>query len=163
MTFSELYEFVRKQLDSHQEIGLDRDFLAVNIQDLFDNTFYILWQDRNLTVAPYFYQDYHVCITSSQHNLEMLFSKRQYLFSSYHDREMKIQGSFEDVMSFQKILSYITKDNCMAVQESLISDFIIKQDMLIEAVHLLLVNSITDLPEKLLSPTASNNKRFYIA
>lgn len=36
MTFLELYEFVRKQFDSHQEIVLDRDFLAVNIQDLFD-------------------------------------------------------------------------------------------------------------------------------
>ena len=100
-----------------------------------------------------------MCITSSQRNLEMLFSERQYLFSSYLDREMKIQGLFEDVMSFQKILSYITKDNSMAVQESLISDLIIKQDMMIEAVHLLLVNSITDLPEKLLSPNASNNKR----
>ena len=158
MTFSELYEFARKQFDSHQEIVLDRDFLAVNIQDLFDNTFYILWQDRKLTVAPYFYQDYHVCITSSERNLEMLFSERQYLFSSYLDREMKIQGLFEDVMSFQKILSYITMDNSMTVQESLISDLVIKQDMLIEAVHLLLVNSITDLPEKLMSPNASNNK-----
>ena len=81
MTFLELYEFVRKQFDSHQDIVLDRDCLAVNIQDLFDNTFYILWQDRKLTVASYFYQDYHVCITSSERNLEMLFSERQYLFS----------------------------------------------------------------------------------
>ena len=51
-------------------------------------------------------------------------------------------------MKFQKILSYITKDNSMAVQETLISDLITKQDMLIEAVHLMLVNSLTDLPKK---------------
>lgn len=47
MTFLELYEFVRKQFDSHQDIVLDRDCLAVNIQDLFDNTFYILWQTES--------------------------------------------------------------------------------------------------------------------
>ena len=148
MTFQNLYEFVQKQLETHQEICLENDFLAVNIKDLFDNAFYILWNDRKITVAPYFYQDYQVCITASQRTLELLFSERQYLFSAYLNKELKVQGTFEDVMKFQKILSYITKDNSMAVQETLISDLIAKQDMLIEAVHLMLVNSLTDLPKK---------------
>ena len=71
------------------------------------------------------------------------------------NKEMIVKGSFEDVMQFQKVLSYITKDNALLIQEEIISNMLLKQDMIqndlglvMETLHLMLTNSLIDMPEK---------------
>lgn len=153
MTFNELYQSVKNKFHGHYEIFLEREKLAVQITDVFDNAFYILWENGACSLEPYHYTDYDVSINASQHDIEQLFTKRQYLFLARHT--MNIKGSFVDVMDFQTILSCITKDNSYIVQEEVISKMLLKQDSLrddlgviMRSLSLLLANSLLDLPEK---------------
>ena len=155
MNFNDLYNCVKKKFDEHQEIFLEIDFLAVNIEDIYGSVFYILWQNGKITVEPFYYEDHNVCVKAPQRSLELLFTERQYLFQSYMNKEMIVKGSFEDVMQFQKVLSYITKDNALLIQEEIISNILLKQDMIqndlglvMETLHLMLTNSLIDMPEK---------------
>ena len=155
MNFNDLYNCVKKKFDEHQEIFLEIDFLAVNIEDIYGSAFYILWQNSKITVEPFYYEDHNVCIKAPQRSLELLFTERQYLFHSYMNKEMIVNGCFGDVMQFQKVLSYITKDNTLLIQEEIISNMLLKQDiiqndlgLIMEALHLMLTNSLIDMPEK---------------
>ncbi len=96
--------------------------LAIQIEDIYSNSFYILWDNGKIFVEPYSYDDRDVLIVAPQHDLELLFSERQYIFSAYLNKNMKIDGSFGDVMSFQRLISFITKDNFYTVQEEIISN-----------------------------------------
>ncbi|MBQ8135093.1 MAG: hypothetical protein IJ192_11925 [Clostridia bacterium] len=125
----------------------------MTLKDIYGNAFFILWKDGKFSVEPYEYHDYNVCITAPQRNLELLFTERQYLFMAHMNKEMNIKGSFEDVMAFHKLLSYFTKDSFYVVQEEIISNMLLKQDMLqsdlgmiMEALQLLLTNSLLDMP-----------------
>lgn len=63
---------------------------------------------------------------------------------------MNIHGSFSDVMDFQKILSCITGNNQLALSEDTDYNMIsLKKDMgiIMESMHLLLANSLINLPE----------------
>jgi len=111
MTFNELYLSVKKKFDKHPELLLEREKLAVQVTDVFDNAFYILWDNQKCSVEPFHYHDCNVCITGSQRDIELLFTERQYLFLAH--KEINIQGSFQDVMAFQELLCYITKDIAM--------------------------------------------------
>lgn len=132
--------------------------LAIQIEDIYSNSFYILWDNGKIFVEPYSYDDRDVLIVAPQHDLELLFSERQYIFSAYLNKNMKIDGSFGDVMSFQRLISFITKDNFYTVQEEIISNMLLKQDALsadlgiiMESLQLLLTNSLLDLPSKFVS------------
>ena len=114
MTFKELFASVKKKFLEHPEIVIDRERLSVNITDIFGNSFYILWDNNKISVEPFEYRDNDVHIIASQHDLILLFTERQYLFAT--NQELNIRGSFDDVMAFQRILSYITKDNFYVVQ-----------------------------------------------
>ena len=46
------------------------------------------------------------------------------------NKEMKIKGSFEDVMVFHQLLSYFTKEKYYVIQEEIISNMLLKQDIL---------------------------------
>ena len=78
---------------------------------------------------------------------------------------MKIKGSFEDVMVFHQLLSYFTKEKYYVIQEEIISNMLLKQDMLrsdlgviMESLHLLLTNSLLDIPlEKRTRPKRKNS------
>lgn len=179
MTFNHFFKSVKKKFNVHKEIILDCDKLSVQITDINNNSFYILWENGELSLEPYPYNDYNVCITSSQDHLELLFEERQYIFVG--QKNLNIIGSFTDVMMFQKLLSFITKDNGLSVQEEIISNMMYKQDMItkdlsmvMESLQLLLVNSIIDIPvkaaknvteniekngEKITSTTTSTTKR----
>lgn len=153
MTFNQFFKSVKKKFNVHNEIILDCDKLSVQISDIKDHSFYILWDNGNLSLEPYPYNDYNVCITSSQDHLELLFEERQYIFSGQNN--FNIIGSFTDVMNFQKLLSFVTKDNGLKIQEEIISNMIYKQDMIskdlsiiMESLQLLLVNSVIDIPTK---------------
>ena len=129
------------------------------------NAFYVLWKDGKFSVEPYLYHDYNVCITAPQNSLELLFTERQHLFAAYMNKEMKIKGSFEDVMVFHQLLSYFTKEKYYVIQEEIISNMLLKQDMLrsdlgviMESLHLLLTNSLLDIPlEKRTRPKRKNS------
>ena len=152
MTFNELYLSVKKKFDKHPELLLEREKLAVQVTDVFDNAFFILWDNQKCSVEPFHYHDCNVCITGSQRDIELLFTERQYLFLAH--KEINIQGSFQDVMAFQELLCYITKDNSYVVQEEIISKMLLKQDMLkedlgiiMQSLQLLLTNSLVTLPD----------------
>jgi len=153
MTFNELYQEVKKKFVQHPEIMLERQKLAVQITDVFDNAFYILWENNQCLIEPFHYHDYDVCVVASQHDLELLFTERQYLFLAR--KAINIKGSFTDVMDFQELLSYVTRDNSYIVHEEIISKMLIKQDALskdlgiiMQSLQLLLTNSLISLPEK---------------
>ena len=76
MNFNDLYNCVKKKFDEHQEIFLEIDFLAVNIEDIYGSAFYILWQNSKITVEPFYYEDHNVCIKAPQRSLELLFTER---------------------------------------------------------------------------------------
>ena len=152
LTFNDLYLSVKKKLNSHPEITLERQKLAVQISDVFDNAFYILWENNKCSSEPFHYHDHNVSIIASQRDIELLFTERQYLFLAR--REINIRGSFTDVMAFQELLSYITRDNSYVVQEEIISKMLLKQDMLredlgiiMQSLQLLLTNSLLSIPE----------------
>lgn len=167
MNFHDFYSCIKKKFDEHQEIFLDSDLLSVNIEDIYGSVFCILWQSKKITVEPFFYGDYNVYIKAPQKSLELLFIERQYLFQSYMNREMVVKGSFEDVMKFQKLLSYITKDNSLDVHEEIISEMLFKQDMIqndlglvMETLHLLLANSLMDMSEKFSANKVKEKQNF---
>ena len=110
MTFDELYFSVKKKIQENSGIVLDNKLFAVTLGDIYGNAFYVLWKDGKFSVEPYLYHDYNVCITAPQNSLELLFTERQHLFAAYMNKEMKIKGSFEDVMAFHQLLSYFTKE-----------------------------------------------------
>jgi len=152
MTFQELYLSIKKKLNKHPEITLTCEKLAVQITDVFDNAFYILWENNQCSVEPFHYHDYNVSIIASQRDIELLFIERQYLFLAR--QTINIKGSFTDVMAFQELLSYVTKDNSYIVQEEIISKMLMKQDMLsrdlgiiMQSLQLLLTSSLIALPE----------------
>ena len=60
MTFQELYLSIKKKLNKHPEITLTCEKLAVQITDVFDNAFYILWENNQCSVEPFHYHDYNV-------------------------------------------------------------------------------------------------------
>ncbi len=148
MTFNELFKTIKRKINDHPEIILDCEKLAIQITNIADqDSFYILWSNDRCFVEPFPYNDYDVCITASQHDIELLFTERQYLFMTY--QQFNIKGSFVDVMAFQKLLSYITGDNSYTVQEDIISRMMLKQDMLqkdleiiMESMQLLVTNSL---------------------
>ena len=164
MTFNELYLSVKKKFEKHPEILLECEKLAVQVTDVFDNAFYILWDNQKCSVEPFHYHDCNVCITGSQRDIELLFTERQYLFLAH--KEINIQGSFQDVMAFQELLCYITKDNSYVVQEEIISKMLLKQDMLkedlgiiMQSLQLLLTNSLVTLPDyQLVDPVQDSIK-----
>ena len=150
MTFNAFYKAVKKKFNSHKELFLDCDQLSVQISDINNNSFYILWKDSKLSIEPYEYNGYDVRIQSTQDHLELLFEERQYIFTGQNT--LNITGSFNAVMQFQKMLSFITKDNTLKIQEEIISNMLLKQDMIskdlgiiMESLHLLLVNSVMDI------------------
>lgn len=154
MTFKELFASVKKKFLEHPEIVIDRERLSVNITDIFGNSFYILWDNNKISVEPFEYRDNDVHIIASQHDLILLFTERQYLFAT--NQELNIRGSFDDVMAFQRILSYITKDNFYVVQEEMILNLlrnqsVVKQDLeiIMQALHLLLSNNLIGMTEKI--------------
>lgn len=162
MTFNELYQAVKNKFQGHHEIFLEREKLAIQIANVFDNAFYILWENGKCSLKPYHYTDYDVSINASQHDIEQLFTKRQCLFLARH--AMNIKGSFTDVMDFQTILSCITKDNSYVVQEEIISKMLLKQDSLhddlgviMRSLSSLLTNSLLDLPEKSIQEKAAKH------
>lgn len=164
MNFDELYKSIKNKFNEHNEMFLEREKLAIQITDVFDNAFYILWENDKCSLEPFHYNDYNVSINASQYDIEQLFTKRQYLFLAR--QSMNIKGSFVDVMDFQKLLSYITKDNNYNVQEEVISKMLFKQDSLrddlgiiMQSLHLLLVNSLINLPEQNIQKL-SENKSF---
>lgn len=164
MTFNQFFKSVKKKFNSHKEIVLEFDRLSVQITDINDHSFYILWENDTLSLEPYPYNDYDVCIISSQDHLELLFEERQYIFVG--EKNLNIIGSFIDVMKFQKILSFITKDNVLKVQEEVISNMMYKQDMItkdlsmiMESLQLLLVNSIIDKPLSFQNTTSDNSNK----
>ena len=53
MTFNELYQSVKNKFHGHYEIFLEREKLAVQITDVFDNAFYILWENGACSLEPY--------------------------------------------------------------------------------------------------------------
>jgi hypothetical protein len=152
MNFAQFYKSVKKKFDMHNEIVLGCEKLSIQISDIFKNSFYILWENEKLTIEPYPYNHSDVCITSSQDHLELLFKERQYIFSG--QKFIEIKGLFTDVMQLQQLLSFITKDNNLVIQEEIISNMLLKQDMItkdlsliIESLQLLLVNSVIDLSQ----------------
>lgn len=165
MTFDELYFSVKKKIQENSGIVLDNKLFAVTLGDIYGNEFYVLWKDGKFSVEPYLYHDYNVCITAPQNSLELLFTERQHLFAAYMNKEMKIKGSFEDVMVFHQLLSYFTKEKYYVIQEEIISNMLLKQDMLrsdlgviMESLHLLLTNSLLDIPlEKRTRPKRKNS------
>ena len=165
MTFDELYFSVKKKIQENSGIVLDNKLFAVTLGDIYGNAFYVLWKDGKFSVEPYLYHDYNVCITAPQDSLELLFTERQHLFAAYMNKEMKIKGSFEDVMVFHQLLSYFTKEKYYVIQEEIISNMLLKQDMLrsdlgviMESLHLLLTNSLLDIPlEKRTRPKRKNS------
>ena len=62
MNFQELFLSVKKKISEHPEIILEREKLSVQISDVFDNAFYILWENGKCIVEPYHYNDYDVAI-----------------------------------------------------------------------------------------------------
>ena len=165
MTFDELYFSVKKKIQENSGIVLDNKLFAVTLGDIYGNEFYVLWKGGKFSVEPYLYHDYNVCITAPQDSLELLFTERQHLFAAYMNKEMKIKGSFEDVMVFHQLLSYFTKEKYYVIQEEIISNMLLKQDMLrsdlgviMESLHLLLTNSLLDIPlEKRTRPKRKNS------
>ncbi len=154
MTFEALYFSVKRKIQEHPEIVLDNNLFAVTLEDIYGNAFFILWKDNKFSVLPYKYYDCAVCITAPQNALELLFTERQYLFTAYMNKEMNIKGSFEDVMTFHKILSYFTKNNYYVIQEEIITNMLLKQDLLrsdlgiiMESLHLLLANNLLDISD----------------
>lgn len=147
------FEYVRNNIENHQEIFLERKQLAVQITNKSGKSFYILWKDEKISLEPFNYNDYDVCIITNNKNIEKLFTESDYLLNNYNF--MKIYGSFTDVMDFQKILSYITADKKYPEQKDSISDIIANQNSLkedlkiiMESMHLLLANSLINLPEE---------------
>lgn len=164
MTFNQFYKSVKKKFNEHEEIVLDCDKIAIQISDINNKSFYILWENGKISVEPYTYNDFDVCITSSQDHLELLFTERQYIFSGQN--ALNIAGSFTDVMMFQRLLSFITKDNTLVIQEEIIANMLFKEDMIsrdlgviMETLHLLLVNNVIDLPEKENKSGSTTSKR----
>ncbi len=164
MNFSELFAAIKTKFQEHPEIMLNREELSVEIADVFDDrAFYILWKDQKCKVEPFHYHDHNVKIVASLRDIELLFTERQYLFLAH--RFMNVSGSFNDVMAFQEMLSYITKDNSYVVQEEIISKMLMKQDQLredigivMQSLQLLLTNSLTNqIPTPTLPLVSSNN------
>ena len=67
------------------------------------------------------------------------------------NKEMKIKGSFEDVMVFHQLLSYFTKEKYYVIQEEIISNMLLKQDIL----------DFSDPSAKIVYSTYNGNKRVY--
>ena len=130
MNFQELFLSVKKKISEHPEIILEREKLSVQISDVFDNAFYILWENGKCIVEPYHYNDYDVEIVVAQRDIEFLFTERQYLFLAY--RDINVEGSFRDAMEFQRLLSYLTADNPFIVHEEMVSKILMKQDLMRE-------------------------------
>lgn len=153
MTFNELYESIKKKFSEHPEIKLEREKLAIQITDIFDNAFYILWDNGKCLLEPFHYNDYDVCIVASQHDIELLFTEQQYFFIAHNT--MNIIGSFVDVMEFQKLLSYVAKDSSYIAEEEVVSQILLKQDdikkdleIVMQSLQLLITNILLNNSEK---------------
>lgn len=83
MTFTDFYTSVKRIFNEHSEIVCNADTLSVQINDIYENSFYILYKKDKIFIEPFPYNDYDVCITATQKNLELLFKERQYLFLAY--------------------------------------------------------------------------------
>ena len=155
MTFDELYLSVKKKFSSHPEIMLKCETLTIQIidrNDRFSHAFYILWKDGKCILDQYHCDDYDIWISGTQAEIELLFKEKQYLLQETH--QLEIEGSFHDVMLFQKLLSYITNENTYTVQQETISELLSEQAMVredlgivMQTLQLLLANSLISLPE----------------
>lgn len=155
MTFDELYLSIKKKFSSHSEIMLNCENLSVQIIDVadtFSHAFYLLWKDNKCILDQYHCDEYDICITGTQAEIEQMFTEQQYLIQETN--QLDIEGSFQNVMLFQKLLSYITNENTYTVQKETISKLLSEQTMVredlgivMQILQLMLANSLISLPE----------------
>ncbi len=162
MTFYELYEFVKKKFHDHPEMMLNFEKLAVQIVDISDyGSFYILWENNKCSVEPFPYQNYDICIMGTLAEMKQMFTESQYLIQE--DQQLNIEGSFCDVMRFQKLLSYITDEHNK--KQNSLSQLIAEQkivrgdlEIIMQSLQLLITNSLISLPENYVSAYESQKK-----
>ena len=155
MTFDEVFHTVKKKLDSCSEIILKCENLAVQIKDIadvFSHAFYIIYKDGRCISDRYHCDEYDVCITGTQTEIELMFTEHQYLVQG--NNQLDIEGSFSDVMLFQKLLSHITTENTYTVGKETISEILYEQtilrkdlDIVMQILQLMLTDSLIALPE----------------
>ena len=155
MTFDEVFHTVKKKLDSCSEIMLKCENLAVQIKDIadvFSHAFYIVYKDGRCISDQYHCDEYDVCITGTQTEIELMFTEHQYLVQG--NNQLDIEGSFSDVMLFQKLLSHITTENTYTVGKETISEILYEQtilrkdlDIVMQTLQLMLTDSLIALPE----------------
>ncbi|GEM_PF-1781238 len=155
MTFHEMYLSVKEKFGAHPEIMLKCSTLTVQIidkADPFSHAFYLLWKNNKCILDQYHCDEYDICITGTQEEIEKMFTEQQYLVQEQH--QLAIEGTFQNVMLFQKMLSYITSENTYLVQEEIISHILSEQaaarkdlDIIMQTLHLIFANSLISLPE----------------
>ncbi len=169
MTFDELYQSVKKRFRSHSEMILNCENLTVQIKDAadsFSHAFYLVWKNNKCILDQYHCDDYDVCITGTQAEIEKMFAEQQYLVQGQH--HLEIEGSFQSVMLFQKLLSYITSENTYTIQKEVISNILSEQttirqdlDVVMQTLQLMLANSVISLPENYIGSSNKESKQDY--
>jgi len=169
MTFDELYLSVKKRFSSHSEMILNCENLTAQIEDAadsFSHAFYLVWKNNKCILDQYHCDDYDVCITGTQAEIEKMFAEQQYLVQGQH--HLEIEGSFQSVMLFQKLLSHITSENTYTIQKKVISNILSEQttirqdlDVVMQTLQLMLANSVISLPENYIGSSNKETKQDY--
>jgi len=169
MTFDELYLSIKKRFSSHSEMILNCENLTAQIKDAadsFSHAFYLVWKNNKCILDQYHCDDYDVCITGTQAEIEKMFAEQQYLVQGQH--HLEIEGSFQSVMLFQKLLSYITSENTYTIQKEVISNILSEQttirqdlDVVMQTLQLMLANSVISLPENYIGSSNKETKQDY--
>ena len=169
MTFDELYLSVKKRFSSHSEMILNCENLTAQIKDAadsFSHAFYLVWKNNKCILDQYHCDDYDVCITGTQAEIEKMFAEQQYLVQGQH--HLEIEGSFQSVMLFQKLLSHITSENTYTIQKKVISNILSEQttirqdlDVVMQTLQLMLANSVISLPENYIGSSNKETKQDY--
>ena len=167
MTFDEVFYTIKKKFDSCPEILMKCENLTVQIKDtadMFSHAFYIVYKDGRCISDRYHCDNYDVCITGTQAEIELMFTEHQYLVLG--NNQLDIEGSFSNVMLFQKLLSHITTENTYTVGKETISEILSEQtilrkdlDIVMQTLHLMLTDSLISIPENYTSSKKRNKTK----
>ena len=167
MTFDEVFYTIKRKFDSCHEIMLKCENLTVQIKDtadMFSHAFYIVYKDGRCISDRYHCDNYDVCITGTQAEIELMFTEHQYLVLG--NNQLDIEGNFSNVMLFQKLLSHITTENTYTVGKETISEILSEQtilrkdlDIVMQTLHLMLTDSLISIPENYTSSKKQNKAR----